>query len=295
LPKQLLTQQKRVTNATENNYCFIARYDGNEFALLLPDANIKEALTIAESIKKAITELAIPHAASTISDHVTVSIGVATFIPNEENNTKNLIRKAERSLFDAERRGRDQIMSLDLELDGLTLLANLRCFKNYLNQVWWQQKVRNQSIALILIDIDYLDKYNAQYGIGEADKCLIRIAQCLAKLPQMSANLIARFGGDESTVILPNTEIDNALNVAESIREAVLALAIPHTASNVSDYVTISLGVAALIPSEKNSPDDLIKTANIALYQAKKAGRNQVRSPILFPPGSVRGSDCSNR
>jgi len=285
--KCLINIAQTITKTTENNYCFIARYDGNEFAVLLPDADIKEALTVAESIKQAIAELAIPHAASSISDHVTVSMGVASFIPNEENNTKNLIRKAERSLFDAERRGRDQIMSLDLELDGLTLLANLRSFKNYLNQVWWQQKFRNQSISLILIDIDYLDKYNSQYGLGEADKCLIRIAQCLAKLPQMSANLIARFGGDEFAVILPNTEIDNALSVAESIRKAVLALAIPHSKSDVSDYVTVSLGVATFIPSEKNLPDDLIKTADSSLYQAKKSGRNQVRLPILFPPEFV--------
>jgi diguanylate cyclase (GGDEF)-like protein len=279
--KCLVIIAKIITKATKNRDYFrdyfIARYGEDEFALLLLDTNIKEALIIAESIKQAIADLAIPHGRSPASDHVTVSMGVATLIPYEKNDARDLIRKADRSLFDAQRIGRrDKIMSLDLELDGLTHLVNRRCFDDYLTQVWQQQKIRYQPIALILIDIDYFNKYNGQYGHGKADKCLIRIAQGIAKLPQISANLIARFWGDGFAVILPNTKMDNALIMAESIREAVLALAILHSASDVSDYVTISLGVATFIPSEKNSPDDLIKTADIALYRVKMIGRNQV-------------------
>ena len=273
--KCLISISQTITKT--NGDCLIARYGEDEFAVLLPDANIKEALIIAESIKQAIADLAIPYGRSPVSDRITVSIGVATLIPHEKNDARDLIRKADRSLFDAQRIGRrDQIMSLDLELDGLTHLVNRRCFEDYLTQVWQQQKIKRQPIALILIDIDYLRKYNDKYGLGEGDKCLIRIAQCFAKLPQISTNLIARFGGEEFAVILPKTKMDNALIMAESIREAVLALAIPHSASDVSDYVTISLGVATFIPSEKNSPDDLIKTADIALYRVKKTGRNQV-------------------
>ena len=259
------------------------RYAGNIFTVLLPNTNVNSAFSMAESIKKQIDSLAIPHAGSDVNGYLTVSMGVATLIPDDENDSQglNLLQKADYTHYLGCRRNRNSNHICSSDLDGLTQLANRRYFEHYLSQVWQKHQQRKQSLSLILIDIDDLRKYDGYYGHEEADKCLIRIAQCLAKLSQISTDLTARFGSDEFTVILPNTKMENALIVAESIREAVLALAIPHSASDVSDYVTISLGVSTFIPSEKNSPSDLIKTADMALYQAKQTGRNQVLGLVL--------------
>ena len=253
------------------------RYAGDEFTVLLPNTNVNSTFSMAESIKKEIDSLAIPHADSDVNGYLTVSIGVATLIPNDESKAFDLLQKAETAHYEIRGcRGRNPNQICSKDLDGLTQLANRRYFDHYLTQIWQKHQRSQQFLSLILIDIDYLKKYNDRYGLGEGEKCLIRIAQCLAKLPQISTNLIARFGGEEFTVILPHTKMDNALNVAESIREAVLALTIPHSESDVSDYVTVSLGVSTFIAREKNSPHDLIRTADIALYQAKQTGRNQV-------------------
>jgi len=252
------------------------RYGNDVFSVLLPNTNANSAFSMAESIKKEIDSLAIPHADSDVNGYLTVSMGVATLIPNDESKAFDLLQKADTAHYLECRRDRNPNQICSDDLDELTQLANRRYFDYYLTQIWQKHQRSQQFLSLILIDIDYLKKYNDRYGLGEGEKCLICIAQCLAKLPQISTNLIARFGGEEFTVILPHTKMDNALNVAESIREAVLALTIPHSESDVSDYVTVSLGVATFIASEKNSPDDLIKTAAISLYQAKQTGRNQV-------------------
>jgi diguanylate cyclase (GGDEF)-like protein len=163
-------------------------------------------------------------------------------------------------------------------LDQLTKIGNRRYFDNYLVQSWQQQKARNQPIALILIDIDFFHPYNGKYGHQQGDNCLVIVAQCITNVPKRPMSAVARYGGEEFAVILPNTTIDDALIVAESIRNAVSSLAIPNSGyhEEVGSYLTISLGVNSLIPNEENDAKDLISQADSALYRAKKQGRDQV-------------------
>ena len=165
-------------------------------------------------------------------------------------------------------------LKLMVNIDGLTQIANRHRFDHYL-QVEWQRHQREEiPLALLLIDIDYFKNYNDYYGHQEGDDCLIQVAQTLAKVPQRATDLVARYGGEEFVAILPNTNVQQALMVAESMREAIAALNIPHAQSSVSSRITISLGIASLIPTFDHNLEDLIGQADQALYQAKTQGRD---------------------
>jgi two-component system, cell cycle response regulator len=159
-------------------------------------------------------------------------------------------------------------------LDGLTQIPNRRCFNSYLLFHWQYHQREQKPIALILIDIDYFKFYNDSYGHQSGDNCLIRVAEVIAKIPQRGIDLVARYGGEEFAVILPNTNSEGALVVAESIRNAITILNIPHQSSTVSDRITLSLGITSLIPGSDQNPEILINSADKALYTAKKQGRN---------------------
>jgi len=172
-----------------------------------------------------------------------------------------------------------ELANLKLKLiansDALTKIANRRRFDDYLAIEWQRHYRENQPLSMILIDIDYFKNYNDHYGHQSGDECLIRVAQTLAQLTLRPKDLVARYGGEEFAVILPNTNTEHALVVAEYIREAVEGLTLPHAKSDVSQYVTISLGVAGLIPGAETTLKDLINQADNALYSAKRQGRNQ--------------------
>jgi diguanylate cyclase (GGDEF)-like protein len=160
-------------------------------------------------------------------------------------------------------------------LDGLTQIPNRRNFDEYLAEEW-QRHLREQKIlTLMLIDIDYFKLYNDYYGHQGGDDCLIRVAQLIAKICQRPGDLVARYGGEEFAVILPSTHSNGGVVVAESIQKAISALAIPHAKSEISEYVTLSLGIASLIPTPEISTEDLIAHADRALYAAKHKGRDR--------------------
>ena len=159
--------------------------------------------------------------------------------------------------------------------DGLTQVSNRRCFDDRL-QKEWRRIMREQTwLSLILIDIDYFKFYNDFYGHLSRDDCLIQVAQTAAKQIKRPDDLFARYGGEEFIVLLPNTKIDGAITVAKSIQEAIRNLNIPHKASKISEIVTISMGIASLIPNSDKSPEHLIALSDKALYEAKYQGRDQ--------------------
>jgi len=160
-------------------------------------------------------------------------------------------------------------------IDGLTQIANRRRFNDYLLFHWQHHQREKKSLSLLLIDIDYFKLYNDSYGHQGGDDCLIQVAQVIAKVPQRVVDLVARYGGEEFAVILPNTDIEGALIIAESIKQAIADLAIPHQNSLVSDRVTLSLGVASLMPTIEQNLEILITHADAALYAAKKQGRDR--------------------
>jgi len=172
-----------------------------------------------------------------------------------------------------------QIVNQQLEnlalVDQLTQIANRRCFDIRLDYVW-QDLLRSQGfISLLLCDIDYFKQYNDTYGHTAGDTCLTLIAQTLKQTVKRSRDLIARYGGEEFVVILPNTASDGADQVAQEIHEAIQQLNIPHAASAVKQHVTLSIGIATVIPMSDMVPLDLITAADQALYQAKAQGRNR--------------------
>lgn len=160
-------------------------------------------------------------------------------------------------------------------LDGLTKVANRRRFDEYLAQEWQRATREKQPLALILCDVDYFKRYNDYYGHQGGDDCLRQVALAMSRAVKRPADLLARYGGEEFVVILPNTEIEGAASVAQAIREEMQQLKMPHAQSDVSEYVSLSLGVSSVNPSQNLAPETLIATADEALYEAKKQGRNR--------------------
>ncbi|WOD38913.1 diguanylate cyclase domain-containing protein [Nodosilinea sp. E11] len=167
-------------------------------------------------------------------------------------------------------------LELLANLDGLTQIANRRRFDDYLTLEWQRHQREQNSLALLLIDIDYFKRYNDRHGHQVGDTCLIQVAQAIAKVPQRPTDLVARYGGEEFAVVLSNTFREGALRVAVAIQRAIAALEIPHGDSDISDDITLSIGVASLVPAWGQTPETIIAKADTALYTAKKQGRNQV-------------------
>lgn len=161
-------------------------------------------------------------------------------------------------------------------LDELTQLSNRRHFNQYIYKEWRRLAREQQPLSLIMCDVDYFKVYNDTYGHMDGDFCLQRVATTFKDSIERPADLAARYGGEEFAIILPNTELEGALQVAETIRHRVKAMQIPHLNSPVSDYVTLSLGVASQIPQLGYLPETLINLADQALYEAKKQGRDQL-------------------
>lgn len=160
-------------------------------------------------------------------------------------------------------------------IDSLTQVANRRRFDEYLQQEW-QRMLREQlPLSLILCDIDCFKLYNDTYGHQAGDDCLRQVAQVIQNAAKRAIDLPARYGGEEFAVILPNTDQEGAILVAQDIQTGVKELGISHSASKVCDTVTVSLGVSNTIPSVITSPELLINAADKALYQAKAEGRDR--------------------
>lgn len=159
-------------------------------------------------------------------------------------------------------------------LDGLTQVSNRRRFDQYLEQEWRRLMRDRLSISLLLCDIDFFKAYNDTYGHQAGDHCLRMVANLMAQIVKRPADLVARYGGEEFAVVLPNTDQEGAVCVAKIINQAVRTLEIPVPQSETISHVTISIGVATLVPQRDRFPDMLIRMADTALYTAKRNGRN---------------------
>jgi len=162
-------------------------------------------------------------------------------------------------------------------LDPLRGIPNRRRFDEIFELEWKRAERDATFLALIMIDIDFFKNFNDQYGHQIGDECLIQVAQTLVHSVHRPGDCLARYGGEEFACILPGTDIQGALRVAENMREEIEGLQIPHDRSSVSPYVTISLGAASILPARMNWPEKLLTGADHALYQAKDEGRNRVK------------------
>lgn len=162
--------------------------------------------------------------------------------------------------------------------DPLTGLANRRSFDNSYDKEWRHCQRYGKSLAILMIDIDCFKQYNDHYGHQQGDVCLAAVAACLDAGFRRPHDVVARYGGEEFICLMSECELSAAVSKAESLLEAIVAQAIPHITSKVSDIVTLSIGVAATVPGNSQDRAALVADADEKLYVAKQAGRNRVAS-----------------
>jgi len=161
-------------------------------------------------------------------------------------------------------------------LDGLTNIPNRRRFDETLEREWRRAQRSGAPLSLIMADIDFFKQYNDNYGHGVGDVCLKKVAATLAESTDRPSDLVARYGGEEFVALLPDTDAEGARLIAERMRGNVDAMQLLHEYSDVSGRVTISIGLACLVPKADETSDELLKLADQMLYRAKASGRNRV-------------------
>jgi len=159
-------------------------------------------------------------------------------------------------------------------VDALTQVVNRRKFDEFVTSEWQRLLLLRQPLSLIMCDVDHFKDYNDTYGHLAGDACLKKIAQAMRSVTRQSYDLVARYGGEEFAVVLPNTDSAGAEQVAQTLLLTVQCLNIPFVSPDRGSYVTVSLGVATVIPDINLTLDDLIDLADQLLYQAKHQGRN---------------------
>lgn len=162
-------------------------------------------------------------------------------------------------------------------LDGLTGIHNRRHFDDYLGRMWQQGVREHKPLALLLADIDHFKKYNDRYGHQAGDEVMKRVARVLARFARRPLDLAARYGGEEFAVLLFDASGDHAARIGEEILAEVRALGIPHADSAAAGILTVSIGVASIVPVARRSSAGFVQLADQALYAAKDGGRNQAR------------------
>lgn len=166
-------------------------------------------------------------------------------------------------------------------VDPVTGLANRRSFDQTLDRVWRSGARDKFAVALLMIDVDFFKPYNDRLGHPAGDACLSRVASGLANAAKRPDDFVARYGGEEFAVILPRTDLDGALTVAERVHREIGKLGIIHPASPLGPSVTISQGVACRVPDHWSDPRFLINAADKALYEAKRRGRNRLHAAMF--------------
>lgn len=226
-----------------------------EYEIVLHDAE-------EQSQQKQICDISL----SLIRDESQQKIGVAAFV---RDITERKI--SEKVLEDI----RKDLERMSFE-DGLTGISNRRQFDRVYQKEWQRMQRYCKPLSVALLDIDYFKNYNDNYGHLGGDECLKLVAKTLRKFTKRSSDLVARYGGEEFVLLLPDTSLDAAVQLAERCRDAVRELKIPHEYSRTDSCITISAGVTSVVPNPSLSPNSLLSEADALLYLAKRNGRNRV-------------------
>jgi len=165
--------------------------------------------------------------------------------------------------------------------DSLTGLSNRRYFDEALTKEFYKLKKSGLIISLIMLDVDYFKKYNDNYGHLAGDDCLIQIGNMFKRIVRQGYDIVARYGGEEFVIILPSTDEKVVKALAECIQASMEELAIPHAASNIAKYVTLSMGIISVCTTHLNTPEQVVTLADVALYRAKDRGRNRIEVEIF--------------
>lgn len=204
-----------------------------------------------------------------------LEIGAVDYITKPFNASVLLARVRTHLIL---RRQSKQLQSL-ADKDGLTLLANRRRFDEFIDTEWRRNMRTGSALSMIMLDIDYFKLYNDTYGHLQGDEVLKQVANVLKSSAQRPGDMAARFGGEEFALVLNHLEYETAVELGNKILSQIEGLNIKHAATKVEgkQVVTASLGLSTMIPSHDNSVEDLIRSADEKLYQAKEAGRNQLK------------------
>ena len=163
-------------------------------------------------------------------------------------------------------------------IDALTKIPNRRSYDSFIKQEWNRAKRTKTPLSLVFVDVDYFKPFNDNYDHAAGDECLAKVARALESSLHRATDFVARYGGDEFVAVLTDTDIEPARAIAENMQTNLDDMNITHPYSDVSDRVTISVGVTTTVPTDSLSQDSLIKAADSALYEAKEQGRNCIRS-----------------
>ena len=169
-----------------------------------------------------------------------------------------------------------QALERMVRLDTLTGIANRRLFEEELEKEWRRAERDNDALSVISADVDHFKEYNDYYGHLAGDRCLARVAQTMQSALSRPGDVVARIGGEEFAFLLPGTTLIGARAVAELIRQRILELNTPHEASPTAGQITLSFGIASSVPTSTSTSADLLHASDLALYDAKRRGRNQI-------------------
>jgi diguanylate cyclase (GGDEF)-like protein len=220
---------------------------------------------------------------------VVLYVGIGFFLKQLQRLQQNLevkVHKRTRALQEVnaqlsseiQERKRIQATLEDIsEKDVLTRVYNRRKFDTYYTTEWNAAKREKRVISLLMVDIDCFKAYNDCYGHLAGDEALIDVATVIHETVSRPRDLVARYGGEEFVCVLPETTMDAAVLLAEKMRERVETLCIPHAESSNAEAITVSIGVASLIPEPSQTKEDLVQMADKALYKAKNSGRNSTK------------------
>jgi len=199
--------------------------------------------------------------------------------PEELNLLQQVAEQLAIAVYQAELHQQLQTTNQELEhlsnTDALTQVANRRCFDQTLTQEWRRAQREQTSLALILCDIDHFKQYNDTYGHPAGDGCLIAVTQALQTCVNRATDCLARCGGEEFGIILPQTDVQGAIAVVQNMQAAIANLQLDHPTQPNASPITLSFGIVATLPSTTSSPEALIQQVDKALYQAKQTGRDR--------------------
>lgn len=292
----LLVVGLALKNICDKYNCFLAHYQKEEFAILFKGGDEKQALQVAEDLRRAVEESRTEHKFSSVSRVVTLSIGVSSIYPN---SMQVLMRKADGALHEAKISGRNQVYgdfpltskssdSLEQKQHSDNIeashfkqflldmnIADSKAFKNNIMKLWPECKAEKELLSLLLCKVDCFQAYRDHCGQQASEDILLITACALQQTCEQLGGFVYHLGEDKFSVLIKGGNATNALRIAESLHKFIAESNTEHKYSEVSDFVTVSIGLSSLFATDSNSIETLIDEAKKALNTAIKAGRNQ--------------------
>ncbi|PKF63710.1 hypothetical protein CW745_02375 [Psychromonas sp. psych-6C06] len=287
-------------NTCEKFGCYLARYRGDEFAILIKGGDVEASKEIAEALRIAVEESRTEHKYSEVSDVVTLSIGLSSLYPS---SMKVLMQKSANALYTAKKSGRNQVScSVDLknedagmgsdplELETINepepsdfdrLMSEMqiydrRDFNSYFVNAWQESSRDQELLSMVICELDFFEEYASHYGQQTSEDVLLIAACTLKSKCEEFGCFIARLEGAKFVALVKGGNATKGLKVAESLRACIQELAMEHALSPVKNSLTMSLGLSNIFPSDENSMKTLMTKVDNALSDAKSSGFDQI-------------------